>query len=276
MVDNICDALYDTCVRVSFSGGDLLEEIADIYSDETDLDDTEQVACDVIVDALKDAKECKADVIPTYLLPAIISADPDGFAIYYEFGSHESEATVVYDSEDDGTAAMKVPVDELGISDGAYGIAHKFGCDVPIFGICPSDVDVDPAKFGKLVGKMLKEKLNPKDGTFTLHWKNGDFVEFGQEFRSYSAGESGTKVHTVDAVNIQAFKDGNAQAWIYHENTGYNLSVCEPVRDDSSFTATTTYNEAPFKSGKFVCHRCKAEFGFKDVTYCPKCGRRVL
>lgn len=277
MVDNVCDALYDTCSRLSYQAFfDLSDEIARIYDGETDLEDSEQVACDVIIDALRSAKECKADVIPTYLLPTIVSADPDGFAIYYDFGSGDTEATIVYDSVEDGAAAMTIPVSDFSASDGAYGLSRKFGCEVPVFEIAPSDVKVNPKKFGELVGKMLKGKLNPEDGTFTLHWKNGDPVEFGQEFRAYSAGDSGLTIHTVDSVNLQSFKDGKAQAWIYHDNTGYNLSVCEPIRNNNSFTATTTYNEAPVKSGKFVCHRCKAEFSFKDVTYCPKCGRRVL
>lgn len=133
-------------------------------------------------------------------------------------------------------------------------------------GLTQRDIDV------LLVETLGKARKSEEEGSFTLHWKNGDRVEMGQEFRVLPilAGNAPKSVLTVDSVSIC---DGSPRAFVYCKSTGYPIDSCEPVRESP---VDTCYNLNGNDLRGFHCSKCHKGFDIKSPVYCPNCGRRVL
>lgn len=215
------------------------------------------------------------DTVPWPVLRQVVAADPTFFSLFASCQGGD-RPVISYETDTFDLVGMELDPLEFPTCDGFQEDLRRLGCDMPIFDEVPDGVVVDAAAFCDEVAKVLHERLNPKDGTFTLHWKNGDPMVPGQGFRAYVDGEGLSEVKTVDSVDLHVFKDGRSDAWVYCGNAGYRLSMCEPVRDPTNPRDVTTHNVASVAGKRFKCLRCGAEFGQPDLTYCPKCGRRVL
>lgn len=131
--------------------------------------------------------------------------------------------------------------------------------------IAQEDID---ALLLEALGKAQEAR---EEGSFTLHWKNGDEVEMGQRFRALSVvGTRPSDVLTVDSVTLC---DGSPRAYVYCKDTGYPIDSCEPVRDAPS---DTCYNLNGNDLRGFLCSKCRKGVAIKEPVYCPNCGRRVL
>lgn len=122
-----------------------------------------------------------------------------------------------------------------------------------------------------LLEALGKAQKAGEEGSFTLHWKNGDKVEMGQRFRALSV--MGTRRNDALTVDSVALCDGSPRAYVYCKDTGYPIDSCEPVRDEPSDTCYNLYGN---DLRGFRCSKCRKGVDIKEPVYCPNCGRRVL
>ncbi len=123
-----------------------------------------------------------------------------------------------------------------------------------------------------LVETLVRAKEG-KEGTFVLHWKNGERVRMGQHFIPVSA-VTGSREGAQEVTGV-SITNGTPRAYIYSGDVGYAVDACEPLLDGND-KVETTYNLNSYASDEFYCAKCRKKAPIENPTYCPSCGRRVL
>ncbi len=194
----------------------------------------------------------------------LVNIAPDRFTLQCRNGTPASRSLFL-----DGGACKKV----IDIYGWPSFLLETLECKVTEKAHCGWEEPVSQEDIDELLVEALgKARKSEEEGSFTLHWKNGDRVEMGQKFRVLPivAGTRPDDVLTVESVNIC---DGSPRAYVYCKSTGYPIDSCEPVRDEPS---DTCYNLLGNDLCGFCCSKCHKSVDIKEPVYCPNCGRRVL
>lgn len=125
-------------------------------------------------------------------------------------------------------------------------------------------------RFIKAVAKILSDNVDSSEGSFNLHYVNGEKVKPGDPFVAVSKkGE----LLTVDSVSISYNSDGTYDnAHLFCGDTGYAIAGCEPCSPKDN-NVRTAYNMA---SKGFECSNCGTRYPLDSIHYCPDCGCRIV
>lgn len=125
-------------------------------------------------------------------------------------------------------------------------------------------------RFINAVAKILSDNVDSSEGSFNLHYVNGERVKPGDPFVAVSKKD---ELLAVDSVSISYNSDGTYDnAYLFCDNTGYAISSCEPCRPESN-NVRTAWNTA---SNGFGCSNCGAHYPLDSIHYCPDCGCRII
>ena len=226
------------------------------------LESKEDAAREFLDDVAADLSQLAPYQMSPRAIAELVNVTPDRFTLQGRSGTPASRSLFL-----DG--ACKKAIDVIGWP---QSLLETLECKDMEKGYCGWEEPVSQEDIDELLIEALgKARESEKEGSFTLHWKNGDRVEMGQKFRVLPivAGAHTDDVLTVESVNIC---DGSPRAYVYCKSTGYPIDSCEPVRDDPS---DTCYNLLGNDLYGFCCSKCHKSVDIKPV-YCPNCGRRVL
>lgn len=125
-------------------------------------------------------------------------------------------------------------------------------------------------RFIKAVAKILADNVDSSEGSFNLHYVNGDKVKPGDSFVAVSKKDV---LMTVDSVSINYNSDGTYDnSYLFCNGVGYAIASCEPCSPKDN-NVRTAYNKA---SNGFECSNCGTHYSLDGIHYCPNCGCRIV
>ena len=200
--------------------------------------------------------------VPKEVLSVIVNLFPDYFKLYAP-NSYTKELYTPYedrfiglilgrlDWDDDDLEALKCERISQRHADSMYCYA-------------------DDKRFIKAVAKILADNVDSSEGSFNLHYVNGDKVKPGDSFVAVSKKDV---LMTVDGVSISYSSDGTYDnSYLFCNGVGYAIASCEPCSPKDN-NVRTAYNKA---SKGFECSNCGTRYPLDGIHYCPNCGRRIV
>lgn len=262
--DLLCDAL--SLLEEYREGGDSDITLEDCYDETIHNSDhvvtyNEPMFAQCIDDTVNDMYNLLPSV-PKEVLSVIVNLFPNYFKLYAP-NDYTKELYVPYDNrfiglilgrlgwDDDDLEALKCERISQRPSNSMYCYAED-------------------KRFIKVVAKILSDNVDSSEGSFNLHYVNGEKVKPGDPFVAVSKkGE----LLTVDSVSISYNSDGTYDnAHLFCGDTGYAIAGCEPCIPANN-NVRTAWNTA---SDGFECSNCGTHFKLDGIHYCPNCGCRIV
>ena len=241
------------------------EEAFDEYDDSASV----ELMLGYVVDYVR---ELKKDIDKDVLI-ALVNANPDRFVLHCRtLNDKLGMKSYILELDREALHPTVISVKDWSADDRAK-LNCQIDADEPSGGWYSYLDETGRKAIDKLIAENLSRDDLGKEGSFNLHWKNGERVMMGQHFIPVSVvtGSRGV-VQEVTGVSITS---GTPRAYIYSGDVGYAIDACEPLRDSGN-KVETTYNLNSHACDEFYCAKCRKKTPVKDPTYCPRCGRRVI
>lgn len=125
---------------------------------------------------------------------------------------------------------------------------------------------LDAREFVKAVNAILAQDIAESGSSQTsVCWGDGVPVNFGDVF---TVEDDGKSVHHVSSIDIHE----NGDVWLYHDDCGYRLDICERYEGESCSNVAAGGDE-------FQCSECEFETEAEYASlfaYCPNCGKPIV
>lgn len=262
--DILCDAL--TLLEEYRENGDSDTSLEDCY-DETVRDSgkieryVEPNFTQCIDDTVNDMYNILPSV-PKEVLSVIVNLFPNYFKLYFP-NNYTRELYTLYEDRFIGLILGRLDWDDDDLEDlKCERISQRPADSMYCY--------AEDKRFIKAVAKILADNVDSSEGSFNLHYVNGDKVKPGDSFVAVSKkGE----LLTVDSVSINYNSDGTYDsAYLFCNGVGYAIAGCEHCTPKNN-NVRTAYNRA---SKGFECSNCGTHYPLDSVHYCPNCGCRIV
>lgn len=262
--DLLCDAL--TLLEEYRENGDSDTTLEDCY-DET-VRNSDKIAkynqpsfTSCIDDTVNDMYNILPSV-PKEVLSVIVNLFPNYFKLYFP-NSYTRELYVPYGDRFIGLILGRLDWDD----DDLEALKCERISKRPDDSMCSYAED---KRFIKAVAKILADNVDSSEGSFNLHYVNGDKVKPGDSFVTVSKKDV---LKTVESVSINYSSDGTYDnSYLFCNGVGYPIASCEPCSPKDN-NVRTAYNRA---SNGFECSNCGTHYSLDGIHYCPNCGCRIV
>lgn len=200
--------------------------------------------------------------VPKEVLSVIVNLFPNYFKLYFP-NDYTRELYVLYENRFIGLILGRLDWED----DNLKALKCERIYKRPEDSMCSYAED---KKFIKAVAKILADNVDSSEGSFNLHYVNGDKVKPGDSFVAVSKKDV---LMTVEGVSISYNSDGTYDnSYLFCNGVGYAIAGCEPCSPEDN-NVRTAYNRA---SNGFECSNCGVYYSLNDIHYCPNCGCRIV